>query len=163
MGSRAGGNHAEADDAVSLDAHRARRRLPVRPALVAAAVVLIGLIGVGLALHEDGDDSVGVTTNPTAVTGPNVLTAPTGPLRAAGDPVELGAGRVVGVDPTGTFVYLADAAPDGGMGCEGSPAQSLFVQHAPTVVTEPSPSPRHWVTPPAASRSASARRERWRS
>ena len=129
-GSRAGGNHTEGDDAVSLDAHRARRRLPVRPALVAAAVVLIGLLGVGVALHEDGDDSVGVTTNPTAVTGPNVLTAPTGPLRAAGDPVELGAGRVVGVDPTGTFVYLADAAPDGGMGCEGSPAQSLFVQRA---------------------------------
>ena len=118
----------ENEEPVSLAAARARR-LRLRPALVAAAVVLIGLISVGLVLRDDHDEEpVGVTTHPTTVTGPDVLAAPTGPLRADGSPLTLGSGRLVGVDPTGSFVYVADASPDGGLGCEGSPAQSLFVQ-----------------------------------
>ncbi len=120
----------EAAEPVSLAAHRARRRFPVRPAVVAAAVVLIGLVAVGVFVRQDSDDSVGVTTDPTTTAGPGTTagTATVGPLRADGDPIDLGSGRLVGVDPTGTFVYVADAAPDGGSGCEGSPAQSLFVQ-----------------------------------
>ncbi len=120
----------EAAEPVSLATHRGRRRFPVRPALVAAAVVVIGLVAVGVVLRQDGDDSVGVTTDPTTTADPTTTTGPTattGPLRADGDPIELGSGRLVGVDPTGTFVYLADSAPDGGSGCEGSPAQALFV------------------------------------
>lgn len=124
----------ENDEPVVLD----DRRRPTAPRMwlaAAAVVLLVALVGVAVALDQGGGDTQDVMTDPTAGPRPedsedpvDVPTDPSGPLRPEGDPIERGSGTVVAVDPTGRFLYIADDAPEGGTGCEGSPRRALFVE-----------------------------------
>lgn len=124
----------ENGEPVRLDDRRPARRAP-RVWLAAAAVALLALVGVAVAFDRGGDDTQGLTTDPTEPPGPedpedpvDVPTTRSGALRPDGDPIERGSGSVVAVDPAGRFLYVADDAPDGGTGCEGSPRRALFVE-----------------------------------
>lgn len=117
------------DEVVAFDPGRRRRRW--LPAAAAAAVLAVA-VAAGT-LTDDAGDRVGVATDPDRTTAPDTgqdpdAGAPIGPLRPAGDPADRGQGRVLAVDHTGRFVYLADDAAEGGTGCEGVARQSLWVE-----------------------------------
>lgn len=114
--------------------------------LAAAAVVVVALIGGGYLALRDGETEV-ITppdptlpdttpdTSPTTTTIPDdnaTTTMPAAPgsagITPAGEPIDRGPGRVIAVDPTSRFVYIADAAPEGGQGCEGAPRGALYVE-----------------------------------
>lgn len=117
---------------VRLEKVRITRR-GVRPWMLAAAALalLVGGVGALLAARDDGS-SVDMTTEPPETPAPE--TATTEPpdedaLRPVGAPSRA-SGQVVAVSPDGRWLYVADADPAGGMGCEGVPRQTLFVQPA---------------------------------
>lgn len=117
----------ENDEPVALLADRRRAAVP-RIWLAAAALVVLALVAGGLLIDREAGET-DVTTEPTPPTDPgDVDPAPAGPLRPVGEPIERGSGRVVAVDPTGRFLYVADDASEGGFGCEGTPRQALFVE-----------------------------------
>ena len=135
QGSGAEPHFVENEGVVELAERRERRRI-VPGSMVAAAVALVALVSTALVLSADRDTDV--ATDPTVVepspetTLDEEVTTTTdpvaGPLRAEGAPIERGVGRPVAVDPAGTFLYVAAPAPDGGLGCEGAPAEALYVE-----------------------------------
>ena len=127
---------ASTDGSWGTDVHPAEagagRRTSWRVLSVAAGVLLA--VAAGIVLREE-DREAGITTDTTPSPAtedtepetPQTL-VPAAPLRPTGDPGARGTGRVVGIDPTGSFVYVAGPSPQGGTGCEGMPAQALFVE-----------------------------------
>lgn len=127
----------EDDGVVEIAEQPYRRRFP-QGWLVAAAVVLVALVGAAVALSTDRDTDV--ATDPSVVVPPpettlaedgtttTTTTPGAGPLRPDGEPIERGVGRPVALDPTGEFLYVAAPAPEGGLGCEGAPAEALYVE-----------------------------------
>ena len=123
---------------VSLDERRAERSTTARrPLLVAAALVVVGLLGLGfLASRDEADDSVGITADQTdgergsGVSGDDPSQGPDTSV----DVVRTGTGSPIAIDPTGAFLYVADvpheidAPQDAGTGCEGAERKMLFVE-----------------------------------
>lgn len=105
-----------------------RRAVSPRIWLAAAALVVLALVTVGLLLDREAGET-DVTTEPTPPSEPDgAPTDPDGPLRPVGEPIERGPGHVVGVDPAGQFLYVAEQDPAGDPGCEGLPAPVLLVE-----------------------------------
>lgn len=120
------------DDLVDLTERRARRSpKPLAPWLVAAAVVLVALLAGGVLLANRADDRTDVATDPAPDGPPTSVPSDGGSAvlpRPVGEPMDRGAGRVIAADPTSSFLYVADVAPEDGTGCEGAPRDALYVE-----------------------------------
>jgi hypothetical protein len=121
--------HAELSGSIELGRDDApeRRRSPWLALSAAAAIVLVALAGL-LLRERGGDREAGIATNPSPPTTEQAApSAPAEPLRPEGAPRSRGSGRVVGIDPSGSFLYVAAPSPEAA-GCEGMEGHALFVE-----------------------------------